>query len=105
MITVEKACAITLLSTLMCSVPCHAEGSLTSSIAAAASGAQVVVRLAAGFQVYVSQALTARATLLARAPSVTIVDGNHMIVEAKRMPSEFAPFRSLSGPRKKQAAH
>jgi hypothetical protein len=52
---------------------------------------------------YIAKALSSsRATQPTRAPSVTIVADNHMVVEARRLSPETQPFRGLSGPRKKQ---
>jgi hypothetical protein len=44
-----------------------------------------------------------KASITTRSPSVTIVGGNHMIIEARRLAPDFAPLRGLSGPRRKQS--
>jgi hypothetical protein len=63
--------------------------------------AEVGSWIAIEVQVYIARALCAsRATGTTPTPSVTILEGNHMIIEAKRLPAETAPFRGLSGPRK-----
>jgi hypothetical protein len=62
----------------------------------------VATWIADGLQVCLTKALSAsRATIKGRTPSVTVIDGTHMIIEAKRLPPQSAPFRGLSGPRKK----
>jgi hypothetical protein len=65
--------------------------------------AQVGNWIAVELQVYITKALCAPRATGTSAPSVTILDGNHMIIEAKRLPAESAPFHGLSGPRKARA--
>jgi hypothetical protein len=62
--------------------------------------AQVGNWIAVELQAYIIKALCTPRASGTSAPSVTILDGNHMIIEAKRLPAESAPFHGLSGPRK-----
>ena len=64
---------------------------------------QLTAWVVSGLQFYVAHAAnTSTASPATRAPSVTIIGGNHMIIEAKRLAPDSTPFHGLSGPRKKQ---
>jgi hypothetical protein len=67
--------------------------------------AQVGEWIAGELQSYFTKALNMpRMPPPGRSSSVAIIEGDRMIVEAKRLPPQSEPFRGLSGPRKKQAS-
>jgi hypothetical protein len=103
--SLNKSLATAMLVALAAVTPASASGSSVTALPEmGALATQVASWIATELQVRFANALCgSHATLTAHAPSVTIIDGNHMIVEAKRLLPDAAPLRGLSGPRKKQS--
>jgi hypothetical protein len=97
----NKLLAIAVLLSVSITPAC---GSTSRFVAIPSMGsltAEVGNWIAIEVQVYIAKTLcAARATGTTPTPSVTILEGNHMIIEAKRLPADTVPFRGLSGPRK-----
>jgi hypothetical protein len=107
--TFKKLFVVTLLVGLgaVIATPASASNSIVAAALPPMSLATVRVGewIASALQSSIAKVFSTPGARSAQAPSVTILDGNHMIVEARRLAPDSEPFRGLSGPRKKQAQY
>jgi hypothetical protein len=99
MSSLRKISLMVAVAALAVSMPVSAaNGGVTAPSQMGVAAVQVVSWISSGLWSRFENTATKRSG----AAQVTI-DGNHMIVEAKRLTAEVVAFSGLSGPRKKQS--